>query len=532
VLVTGSVETLLFISAVLLASLVTLAALDAARARIMAAASRRLDRLIGPDVLAAQLAMRGENRSAQPLRDFDVVRNTLTGAPALAAVDAPWTPIYIAVSFIIHPWLGWLSLAGGVVILGVAAMSELSTRRALSGGQASGANAYSLISADAAHGETAQALGMHASLVRRQIAARAAMTSAQAKAAGAAAGYTSTIKFLRLAMQSAALGLGGYLAINQQISAGAIIAGSILTARAFAPLEQIVTASRQYNHARTAFGNLRALLSSHADKRRQTQLPAPDGALGVERLTVRAPGGALLLNDISFSVEPGSILGVVGPSGAGKTTLTRALVGAIAPSAGEVRISGARLSDWPSERLGPYIGYMPQEVGLFTGTIAENISRFADPSQETAALDAAIIAAARAANVHEFILTTPDGYDTRIGPDGAGLSAGQAQRIALARALFASPVLIVLDEPNAHLDAEGEAALIAALTAARDRGAAVVVVAHRAGFMRIADKLLVLKDGAVQAFGDRDDVMDKLAPVSGRAQATEASAPLSSGAQQ
>jgi ATP-binding cassette subfamily C protein len=515
VLVTSGVTTLVFLSGVLIAALLTLAVLDAARARLLAAASRRIDRLIAPLILSAQLAREGRAAAgaSQPLREFDVLRGTLTGPPAIAVIDAPWSPLFIAVCFLIHPWIGWLTVGGGACILLGALFNDIALRRSLEGQQDRSARMYALLGADMANADTAGALGMKGALVRRQQAARTDVSKAQGRAAIAAADHTAFIRFLRLAFQSAVLGLGAYLAIRQQISAGGIIAGSILAARAFAPLEQLVAAGRQFSMARQAFKVVLDVLRSQDDGRTITALPAPTGVLAVENVSVRARSGAFMLRDVSLELAPGEILGVVGPSGAGKTTLLRTIVGALPPERGEVRLDGAKLSDWNGDRLGALVGYMPQEVGLFPGTVADNVSRFSRSEDSPGGSDAAIVAAAKAAGVHDLVLRLPEGYDTNLGANGAGLSAGQAQRIGLARALFGDPVLLALDEPNAHIDAEGEAALIAALQAARARGAAIVVVAHRAGFMRVADKLLVLKDGAVQAWGPRDQVMGRLAAV-------------------
>jgi ATP-binding cassette, subfamily C, type I secretion system permease/ATPase len=517
VLTSGGVLTLIFLSAALFGSLAVLSFLDATRVRLLAALAKRFDRLVAPHLLLAALQPEGRAAAgqAQALREFDTLRMAVSGPPAVAAVDAPWIPIYIAVCFMIHPWIGALALFGGLLLAGIALLNQATTRRVLrANDQATGAM-YSLQVSDASQGEAARALGMQNALVRRQLRAREAMSQALNAASRSGAGYSSATKFVRLALQSASLGLGAYLALQEQISAGGIIACSILTTRAFAPLELIVGAWRQFEQGRQAYTTLRAVLKTQARERVFTALPAPRGALSLEGVAVRAPSGdRFLLMGISFRVAAGEIIGVIGPSGAGKTTLLRAIAGAIVPEQGAVRLDGAKLIDWAPDALGRHIGYLPQDVGLMVGTIGDNIARFEqrDGNEE---VDRAIVAAAIAAGAHEMILALPRGYDTELGPNGRGLSAGQAQRIGLARALYRDPVLLALDEPNAHLDADGEIALVNALQSARERGATVVVVAHRAGFMNIADKLLVVQNGRVESYGPRDQVVAKLAPAQG-----------------
>lgn len=509
VLTSGGILTLIYLSLVLVAALGTLAFLDGSRVRLLAAMAKRLDRIVSPHVLRAALQREGRAAAgaAQPLREFDTLRSALTGQPALAAVDAPWTPIYIAVCFIIHPAIGALALFGGILLVAIAYVNQVAMHRNLHANEQATGAMYQLQAADSAQGETARALGMHEALVRRQLNTRHAMTEATHKAGRSGAVYSSSTRFLRLLLQSASLGLGAYLAINQQISSGAIIAASILTSRAFAPLELIVGAWRQFEQGRGAYRVLTDVLKTQEGQRDFTQLPAPQANISVEGVGVRTMD-RILLNGISFRMNPGMIVGVIGPSGAGKTTLMRIVAGAANPDAGTVRIDGAKLTDWPTEKLGRHIGYLPQDVGLFAGTIGDNIARFEDRANP--GVDEAIVEAAKAAGVHELVLTLSQGYDTEIGPNGRGLSAGQAQRVALARALYRKPMLLVLDEPNAHLDSDGEIALITALKEARDRNAAALVVAHRTNFMSIADALLVIRDGKLEMYGPRDQVMAKL----------------------
>ncbi len=518
VLVSGSIWTLAFLTIALFVSLSALGLLDAVRGQLLSAAGQRLDRLVAPVLLRAAMDERdpsasGRSRS-QPLRDFDVFRAAVAGAPFLAACDLPWTPLFIFVCFVIHPLIGAAVLLGGAVLVAIAFLSEHKMRGMIRR-QAEAISSYALLDGDAASAETGRVLGMRDALVARQLNARTGLTTAQSEAAVTASGHTALTKFVRLLLQSGILGLGAYLAVERQISPGGIIAGSIIAARAFAPLEQVVSAWRQLGQGLQALVSVRTALAQTPAQTSHTALPAPRGALRLEQVGVRFSGAeGPVLQGVTVSVEPGDIVGVVGPSGAGKTTLTRVMCGALRPMVGTVRLDGASLRDWDEAALGRHIGYAPQENALFAGTVAQNISRF-QTTADRGDSDAGVVAAAQAAGAHELILKLPQGYDTSVGPGGRGLSAGQAQRIALARALFGDPTLIILDEPNAHLDQEGEAALVEALKTARARGAAIVVVAHRAGFMSIADKLIVMRDGKIDSFGPRDQVVARLAAVEG-----------------
>jgi len=512
VLASGDVLTLVYLLVVLILSLGTLAFLDATRIRLLAAMAKRFDRLVAPHVLGAALNKEGRAAAGQVqlVRELDTLRAAVSGPPALAAIDAPWTPVYIGVCFIIHPWLGVLTLGGGILLLLIAFINQRASSRALRANlQASGAM-YSLQAADSAQMEMARAMGMRKALVSRQLRAREAMSDAMRSQARSGAVYASSTKFFRLLLQSSALGLGVLLALEQQISAGAIIAASILAARAFSPIELIVGAWSQFEQGRQAYAVLKAVLKTEDGARDRTGLPAPQGALSVEGVGIRAPGSdrALLFN-ASFRASPGEIIGVVGPSGAGKSTLLRAAVGAITPDQGVVRLDGAKLSDWDPEQLGRYVGYLPQDIGLLPGTVADNIARFnRDGGHDS---DADIVAAARAVGAHEMILGLAKGYDTEVGAGGRGLSVGQAQRVALARAFYRNPTFFALDEPNAHLDNDGERALIAVLDVVRSRGATVLVVAHSSSLVGVVDKLLVIRDGRIEAFGPRDQVAARLA---------------------
>lgn len=514
VLTSGGILTLLYLSAVLVASLGVLSFLDAMRMRILAAFAKRFDRVVAPHLLMAAMRREGRQAAGQAhiLREFDTLRTAVTGPPAIAAADAPWTPLYIAACYLIHPWIGSLALGGGALLVLIALANQWTTRRLMKAYEQSSGALYALQMSDSSQAEAAHALGMELGLVRRQLKARESTSNALNDASASGALFSSATKFVRLLLQSTSLGLGAYLAVQQEISAGGIIAASILTARAYAPLELIVGAWRQFEQGGQAYAILRNVLRTQETQRDYTALPNPRGRISAEGVALKSPAGdRFLLMGASVQVEPGEILGVVGPSGAGKTTLMRALAGAAAPDQGTVRLDGAKLSDWDPETRGRHIGYLPQEVALFAGTIRDNIARFgSDEDGDQAEVDAAVVAAAQAAGAHELILSLPRGYDTELGQNGRGLSAGQAQRVALARALYRDPVILILDEPNAHLDSEGENALLLALSAAKRRGAAIVVVAHRTGVINIADKLMVIQGGRVDSVGPREQIQAKL----------------------
>lgn len=513
---TGGLLTLVFVTAVIIFALATLAALDHIRARLLIRASLRIDRLLAGPVMERLVASPlGGVRVRQAMREFDHARAVIGGPGALALCDAPWTPIYLLFCFVLHPTLGALTLAGVLILLGLAVLNERATRPRLQDAARAAAGAYAAQEAMAGQADVVRALGMRRALVARQLEARRAATGAQAGAQLTGGRYSGAIKFLRLLLQSLALGLGGWLAVEGQITAGAIIAASVLLSRAVHPIEQLVGAWAGIVQARSSFNVLTGLFAQTSDlERTRTELPAPAGKLELEAVSVRAPDrDALLLRRINFTLEPGQSLGVIGPSGAGKTTLARLIAGAASPDSGAVRLDGADYAVWDSERLARHIGYLPQDSVLFAGTVRDNISRFdAALGRDASDTDAAAVAAARAAGVHDLVLRLPQGYDTLLGPGGLGLSAGQAQRIALARALYGNPALLVLDEPNSHLDQEGETALLRAVRDATARGATVVMIAHRAGVLSSMDRLLVLKDGAVAAFGPNEEVTAALQP--------------------
>jgi ATP-binding cassette subfamily C protein len=433
--------------------------------------------------------------------------------PVIAAMfDAPWTPVFLIVAFMLHFWIGILAVAAAALLVTIAWLNQRATKTRMEIASSAMASAHNSQQAAAIHGTTIKGLGMTEAIVSRQLDHRRIAIANMIHAQFAGSKLTATSKFFRLFVQSVALGLGALLAIAGYISAGAIIASSVLLSRALQPIESIIGAWSSLASARAAVHRLTRAFEAIGEQRLYTALPAPKGLIEVEEVGMRGRDAKPILVGISFKAEPGKILGIIGPSGSGKTTLGKIMVGALSPTVGAVRIDGARFTDWDQDELGKHIGYMPQESSLFEGTIKENISRFARPrgADETKAIDEAVVAAAMDAGVHELILQLPQGYDTPLGLMGAGLSAGQSQRIALARALYGDPAVLVLDEPNAFLDQAGEISLVGSLAKARKRGAAVIVIAHRKGVLDTADRLLVLDEGRPKMIGPASEVVARL----------------------
>jgi len=433
--------------------------------------------------------------------------------PAIAAIfDLPWTPVFLLVSFLLHFWIGMLAILAMILLVTLAYLNQRATQKKMEIATSAMASAHNSQQAAATHGTTVKGLGMTSAMVERQLAHRRVALANMVHAQFAGSKLTASSRFFRLFIQSVALGVGALLAIAGEISSGAIIASSVLLSRALQPIESIIAAWSPLAGARASVMRLTRTFESIDEQRVYTALPAPTGALQVEEVGVRGREGRPILVGISFRAQPGQILGIIGPSGSGKTTLGKVIVGAIQPTIGTVRIDGARLTDWDQDELGKYLGYMPQEPSLFEGTIKENIARFRKGanSEESKAIDEAVVAAAKEAGVHELILQLPQGYDTPLGLMGTGLSAGQAQRVALARALFGEPKLLLLDEPNAFLDQNGETALIAAIAKARSRGATVIVIAHRRGVLSAVDQLLVIEDGKPRMIGPAKEVVARL----------------------
>ena len=511
---TRGVGTLVFLTLLLLATLATLALLETMRSRLLVRASARLEKSVARPILAATISRELGPKAGQAMKDFDSFRQTITGPGILALFDAPWTLVYVALCFLLHPLLGAMAVVGSVALIGLTLLTEYTVRPRLAASNKAASWFYTSQAQSAMTSELVRALGMREAVVRRHERERLTVTTLQAEASFAAGRYMGITKFIRLALQSLALGAAAYLAVGQQISAGAIFAASLLIARALSPIEQVLASWKALAEAHTAYGALQTLLGQCDAEGPRTQLPVPAGRVLAERITVFGPGReSPVLQNVSFTVNPGQILGLVGPSGGGKTTLLRTLVGAMAPSQGQVRLDGADIADWDSDRLGRHLGYMPQDIALMQGTVKQNICRFRDAlGEDPSVIDAKAVTAAQAAGAHDMILKLPLGYDTLLDWGGRGLSLGQAQRIALARALFDEPQFVALDEPNAHLDGEGEGMLLKALQDLKARGAAVVLVAHRSSMLEVMDELLVLQGGRVAQYGPRDEILNRLSP--------------------
>ncbi len=481
--------------------------LDLIRGRILGRIGTSLDEALNARVfdivVRLPLTVGGRNEGLQPLRDLDNVRGFLGGMGPSAFFDLPWLPFYLAICFAFHVLIGVTALVGAIILVTLTVMTEFLSRAPARQALGLAARRNDLAAASRRNAEVLVSMGMSGRLTKRWTDANQNYLNGNQRASDVAGGLGAVAKVLRMMLQSAVLAVGAYLVIHQEATAGIIIAGSILSARALAPVDLAIAHWKSFIAARQSWQRLNRLLESMPARPTPTLLQTPSSRLSVEAVSIVPPGDQrLIVQDVTFALAAGNGLGVIGPSGSGKSSLVRALVGVWQPARGKVRIDGAALDQWSPDVLGRHIGYLPQDVELFAGSVAQNICRF-DPE----ATSGGIIAAAKEAGVHEMIIKMREGYDTQVGEQGAALSAGQAQRVALARALYGNPFLIVLDEPNSNLDTEGDEALTRAIRGARERGAIVVVVAHRPIGIEAVDQLLVLRDGRVQAFGPKETVL-------------------------
>ena len=509
VLSSRSIPTLIALSSLTIALYIFQGGLEIVRAQIFVRLASRLDRKLAARAHDAvmRLPLLGGSRAEamQPMRDVDTIRTFLAGAGPIAIFDMPWMPLYIGFVFLLHPMLGLVTLAGGVIMLTLTLTSERMLKKPSAQLTAAATERLSIAQSCERNAEVLRSMGFGHAMMRRFVDVNERHLAAQESLSDVGGGLSTASKVFRMLLQSALLGLGAYLTINGQMSAGAIIAVSITSSRALAPIEIAIANWKGFIASRQASARLNTVLSTLTPALEPLDLPKPKQGVALEGLTVSIPGSQrVVLNAVTFDIKAGQALAIIGPSAAGKSTLARAMVGIWPAMRGCVRMDGASLDRWALDKIGDHIGYMPQEVDLFEGTITENIARFAEKPDS-----ADIIAAARAADVHEMILRLPNGYETRIGDRGTTLSAGQRQRIGLARALYREPFFVVLDEPNSNLDSDGDTALLRALQAVKARGGVAVVVAHRPTVLQAVDLVAVIGNGQLTAFGPRDEVIRK-----------------------
>ena len=466
------------------------------------------DQQIASRVFAAlfDAVVRRQGTRAQALRDLDVVRQVVGGPAIGALLDLPWMPVFMIILFMADPWIGIATVVGGVVLCAAAFFQERATHQTLKAASTNALKSYQYTDAALRNGEVVRALGMLPRLGSQWATLRHRSLDAGQQASQSAARYQGFIRYIRMMIQIAVIAVGAYLVILRKIPSGLLFANMILAARALAPIERIVGGWKGLFEAVQAYKRLDVVLAEFEPPVPTTQLPKPTGLLTVEGVNF-APAGApaLVLTAVSFQVSPGEMIGIIGPSGAGKSTLARLLVGIWKPLAGAVRLDGADVYSWDRDDFGRHVAYQPQDTELFSGTVRDNIARFLPDAS-----DADVVRAAQAAGAHDLILRLPNGYDTDLGEGGSTLSTGQRQRVGLARTLFGDPKLVVLDEPNANLDGEGEMALMKAVASLKAAGATVVMISHKPSSLAPADKLLVLRDGKIQLYGPRDQVLAQL----------------------
>jgi ATP-binding cassette subfamily C protein EexD len=508
VLGSNSIPTLLMLTLLALVLFITLGALEWIRSQILIRVSTRFDLLLNERlyrVLFRQALVSGGRSSTQPLSDLLALRQFLTGQGLFAFFDAPWIPVYVGLLFLFHSSFGYVAIASAVLLILLAIWNEKATHDDLEQANRVSVESANITSRNLRNAEIVHALGMLPALLSRWKEKQQNLIILQAKASNKAGLIAALSKTYRLTIQSLILGLGAWLAIDRQITPGLMIGGSILLGRALAPIDLMIGSWKQFLSARTAYERLNTLLAQFPAEAERMPLPAPKGALRAEQAVVVPPGSrTAVVKGINFSIDPGVFVALIGPSASGKSTLARALLGIWPTANGAIRFDGADVAQWDRALMGPYVGYLPQDIELFDGTIADNIARFGELDSEK------VVAAAKATGVHDMILHLPQGYDTEIGSTGGVLSAGQRQRIGLARALYGDPVLVVLDEPNSNLDEQGEIALGKALAGLKQRGCTVIVITHRMGVLGLTDRIMILNDGLLVMDGPRDEVLAKI----------------------
>lgn len=507
VLSTRVLDTLAYLSLLAVFAILVLAVLEAVRGQILQRVGAWIEHRVAPEgfVRAIEGALAGGTYRMEALRDLGVCRGFLASPTMLSLYDVPWVPIYIGFIFLLHPIMGWMALGGAVLLFALTVTTELTTSRLLKDVNTAATTSQRCAEAIARNAEVIDSMGMQAAVIERWRESVAAMTQPQQRASDRAAMMVAATKFLRLAVQIGVLGIGVYLVLQQELTAGASIAGSIIMGRALGPVEQMIGGWKQVVQVRQSYRRLQAFLSLPRLRPTGLPLPAPTGRLNVDHVSYAFPGqGTALIKGVNFSLQPGESLAIIGPSAAGKTTLIRMLVGTLKPSAGTVRLDGADVFSWLREDLGRHVGYLPQDVALFDGTIFRNIARMGDAEPD------AVYDAAKLAGCHEMILGLPQGYDTEITDGGRALSGGQRQLIGLARAMFGRPRFLVLDEPNSNMDGDSEASLARALKALKAQGSTVILVSHRPSLMQAVDRIMVLRHGAMEVFGPRAEVLKRL----------------------
>ncbi|MBN9132466.1 MAG: type I secretion system permease/ATPase [Nitrosospira multiformis] len=508
VLASRNETTLLMLTLLAIGAFLFMSALELVRSFILIRLGARLDARMNRRIYAAafeQNLKRAGGNAGQALHDLTTIRQFLTGQGLFAFFDAPWFPIYLLVIFLFDPLLGLFALVGTIVLVVLAFVNETVSKKPLEEANAVAVTSGNLATNNLRNAEVIAAMGMLPNLMGRWLTLNNRFLQLQAEASQKTGTITSITKFVRISMQSLILGLGALLALEGEITPGMMIVATILMGRALSPVEQLIAVWKSWSSARSAYHRLTELLETNPARETGMALPKPVGKISVEGVTAAPPGVTIaVLKNLSFAAAPGEVLGIIGPSGSGKSTLARLLVGVWPAAAGKVRLDGADVYYWNKEELGPYIGYLPQDVELFAGTVGENIARFGEVDSEK------VVMAAQRAGIHEMILCLPQGYDTPLGDGGAGLAGGQKQRLGLARAMYGDPSLIVLDEPNSNLDETGEQALVEAITDLRMRGKTIVIISHRSSVLRTTTKLLLLVDGKAQLFGPTGEVLAKL----------------------
>lgn len=508
VLTSRNETTLLMLTLMILGAYLMISVLELVRSFILVRVGARFDMDLNKRVYSAafeQNLKRAGGSAGQALSDLTNIRQFLTGNALFAFFDAPWFPIYLIVIFIFEPGLGVFALCGTAILVVLAFLNERVSKKPLAEANTLSIASASLATNNLRNAEVIESMGMLPNLMGRWFKLHGKFLHLQGEASEKAGLVAAVTKFVQIALQSLVLGYGALLVLENKITPGMMIAASILLGRALAPVQQVIAVWKTFAGARSAYGRLTELLGNNPARKAGMQLPKPTGLLTVEGASAVAPGGQVtLLRGVSFGLQPGDVVGVIGPSGSGKTTLARLLVGVWPAALGKVRLDGADIYQWNKAELGPHLGYLPQDIELFAGTVAENIARFGDVDAEK------VVLAAQRAGVHDIILRLPAGYDTPLGDGGAGLSGGQKQRLGLARAMYGDPAVLVLDEPNSNLDDAGENALLAAVNDLRARGKTIVLITHRTSAIGITNKLLLLRDGAVELFGPTKQVLQAL----------------------